>query len=201
MARLPRGLQLEGEIALAGRPSGPASRATSSASPTRTRASTSATELEDLPAATRRAANVPRHPRRTADLHPPAGSPDLHPHGGSRRPRRRAHAGPADRARGGDDRRGRCSRQDLGDGEVAVSTSCSSSPNGTAPRTHGAALRTAPGRIPLPRYRKSSSDGRAGQDDRRVADGELAIAAAARHAAPEPGRYRLDVSRPRPTAR
>ena len=49
--------------------------------------------------------DLPGQPRQAAVIDASAGSPDLHPHGGSRRPRGRAQAGAAGGAERGDDRR------------------------------------------------------------------------------------------------
>ena len=64
------------------------------------------TPIENLPEADANGvATFPVSAGQAADLDAPAGGADLHPHGGDRRPRRRAQAGAAGRARHRHDRR------------------------------------------------------------------------------------------------
>ena len=90
------GLQLEGDMLVAPATERPGYAGYQFGVDDEETASNERTPIEDLPESDANGtATFPVSYRQGADLDPATGSPDIHPHGGSRRPRGRAQAGAA----------------------------------------------------------------------------------------------------------
>ena len=142
--------------------------------------------------------DLPGQPGKAAVLDASAGSPDLHPHGGSRRPRGRAQAGAAGGASAamigvkplfGD--------KSVAEGDKADFDVVFVAPDGKPLARDGLRYELLKIESRYQWYRQNSSwEYEPVKSTTRVADGDLAIAAdkpARITLSPQPGRYRLDV--------
>ena len=142
--------------------------------------------------------DLPGQPGKAAILDASAGSAGLHPHGGGRRPRRRAQAGAAGRAGDGNDRRqAAILGKSIAEGDKAGFDVVFVSPDGKPLARDGLRYELLKIESRYQWYRQSSSwEYEPVKSTSRVADGDLTVGAdnpARITLSPQPGRYRLDV--------